>query len=59
MEVLEVLPMTATGKDIIVKSVSLRLMTAPRSTTLRPSEVDTALFEGNTAVFCAPIFKLK
>lgn len=59
MKVLQVPPITATGREIIVKSGSLQLMTAERSTTLRPSEVDTALFEGNSAIFCAPIFKLK
>lgn len=59
MKVLRVPPITATGREIIVKSGSLQLMAAERSTTLRLSEVDTALFEGNPATFCAPIFKLK
>lgn len=42
-----------------VKSVSLQLTTAPRSTTLRPSEVNTAPLEGKLALFCAPVLKLK
>lgn len=36
-----------------VKSVPLQLTTAPRSTTLRPSEVNTAPLEGKLALFCA------
>lgn len=51
--------MTATGREIIVKSGSWQLMTAERSTTLRPSEVDTALFEGNPAMFLCPDFQIK